>query len=147
MNWKGLGEFSGFHRELDEKYVLLCYNAATFGDNQSVPSSRVCPLKMGPIDCPETPARNYHYSLRNFPEGRRKGLVKMFSGWVVATRHLPLTPAHARLSLSWRGSCPGLWTSTYLLEWLFMQQVLCAWLKSFPSDVNEIYALWEFYPA
>jgi hypothetical protein len=26
------------------------------------------PLKMGPIDCPETSARYYHYTLRNSPE-------------------------------------------------------------------------------
>jgi hypothetical protein len=25
-------------------------------------------LKMGPIGCPETPVRNYHYSLRDIPE-------------------------------------------------------------------------------
>jgi hypothetical protein len=28
-------------------------------------------LKMGPICCPETPARNYQYSLRTSPEERR----------------------------------------------------------------------------
>jgi len=28
------------------------------------------PLKMGPIGCPETPVRNYQYSLRNDPEER-----------------------------------------------------------------------------
>jgi hypothetical protein len=27
-----------------------------------------CPLKMGPIGCPETSVRNYHYYLRNNPE-------------------------------------------------------------------------------
>jgi hypothetical protein len=26
------------------------------------------PLKMGPIGCPETSVRNYHYSLHNNPE-------------------------------------------------------------------------------
>jgi len=28
------------------------------------------PLKMGPIGCPETLGRNYHYTLPNFPEER-----------------------------------------------------------------------------
>jgi len=28
------------------------------------------PLKMGPIDCPETSVRNYYYILRNSPEER-----------------------------------------------------------------------------
>ena len=47
----------------------------TFQDNQSVPSSRdknpffyFWPLKMGPIGCPETSARNFHYLQRNDPE-------------------------------------------------------------------------------
>jgi len=66
---------SGFRREVDEKYALLGYYAAssgnflpTFRDNLSVPSS--IPLKMGPISCPETSVRNYHYLLRNNPEER-----------------------------------------------------------------------------
>jgi hypothetical protein len=29
------------------------------------------PLKMGPIDCPETPIRNYHFTLRSIVEERR----------------------------------------------------------------------------
>ena len=56
---------------------LLGYYAAssgnfspTFRDSLSVSSS--CPLKMGPISCAETSVRNYHYSLRNSPEERRK---------------------------------------------------------------------------
>jgi hypothetical protein len=44
-----------------------------FRDNLSVSSSRArqskktiyLPLKMGPIGCPETSVRNYHYVLRN----------------------------------------------------------------------------------
>jgi len=44
-----------------------------FRDNLSVSSSRVknsSPLNIGPIGCPETSVRNYHYSLRNNPEER-----------------------------------------------------------------------------
>ena len=33
-------------------------------------------LKMEPIGCPEKPVRNYHYSVRNIPEGRSLELRK-----------------------------------------------------------------------
>jgi len=54
----------------------------TFRDNLSVPSSWVnsSHLKTGPVGCPETPTRNYHYSARNDPEDRnyllRSGRLK-----------------------------------------------------------------------
>ena len=38
--------------------------------------SRVWPLKMGPIGCPETSVRNYHYSLRNNPEEYSSHLLR-----------------------------------------------------------------------
>ena len=60
-----------FRREVDENCALLGYYAAssgcfvpTFRDNISVLSL------WGPIRCPETSGRNYHYSLRNNPEER-----------------------------------------------------------------------------
>jgi len=70
---------SGFRREVDENCALLGYYATRSGnyvpkfpDNLFVTSSRVFleswPPKMGPIGCPETSVRNYHYSLRNNPE-------------------------------------------------------------------------------
>ena len=31
-------------------------------------------LKIGPIGCPETSVRNYHYTVRKIPEGRRSHL-------------------------------------------------------------------------
>jgi len=34
------------------------------------------PQKMGPIGCPETSVRNYHYSLRNNPEERSSHLLR-----------------------------------------------------------------------
>jgi hypothetical protein len=34
------------------------------------------PLKMGPISCPETSVRNYHYSLRNNSEERSSHLLR-----------------------------------------------------------------------
>jgi hypothetical protein len=34
------------------------------------------PLKMGPIGCPETSVRNYHYSLRNNSEERSSHLLR-----------------------------------------------------------------------
>ena len=33
-------------------------------------------LQIGPIDCPETSVRNYHYSLRNNPEDRSSQLLR-----------------------------------------------------------------------
>ena len=57
-----------------ENCVLLGYytvnsnSLPTFQDNLFIPSSRVRPLKMGLIGCPETSVKNYHYSLRNNPE-------------------------------------------------------------------------------
>jgi len=33
-------------------------------------------MKMGPISCPETSVRNYHYSLRNSPEDRSYHLLR-----------------------------------------------------------------------
>jgi hypothetical protein len=33
-------------------------------------------LKMGSIGCPETSARNYHYTLRNIPEERSSRLLR-----------------------------------------------------------------------
>jgi hypothetical protein len=40
----------------------------TFRDNVSVPSSH---LKVGPIGCPETSVKAYHWMLRNIAEERR----------------------------------------------------------------------------
>ena len=46
----------------------------TFRDNLSTPSWTVRPLKIGPIDFPETSAGNFHSALRNIPEDRRSRL-------------------------------------------------------------------------
>jgi len=35
-----------------------------------------CPFKIGQISCPETSAKNYHYSLRNNPEERSSHLLR-----------------------------------------------------------------------
>jgi len=45
---------------------------------------------MGPIGCPETSAKNYHYTLRNFPEERRfhllcDGSLKLCKRYISAT--------------------------------------------------------------
>jgi len=44
-------------------------------------------MRMGPIGCPETPVRNYHYWLRNNPEERSFVLFKCslvsFAYWFV----------------------------------------------------------------
>jgi hypothetical protein len=45
-------------------YTVNCANPLSkFRDNISVHTS--WPLKIGPIDCPKTLVRNYHYTLRN----------------------------------------------------------------------------------
>ena len=44
-----------------ENCALLCYYATS---------------KMGPIGCPETSVRNYHFSLRNNPEERSFRLLR-----------------------------------------------------------------------
>ena len=46
----------------------------TFRDTLSVPSLWF--LKMGPIGCPETSVRNYHYTLRNKPAERSSHLLR-----------------------------------------------------------------------
>ena len=61
--------------EVDQKCALPGYYAAISGntlptlrEKLSVQSSGIDSLKMGPIGCPETSVRNYHYSLHNNPE-------------------------------------------------------------------------------
>jgi hypothetical protein len=69
--------------------ALLGYYAAgsgnllrTFRDNLSDPSSTVRVLKTGPIVCPETSARNHHYSLLNKPEKHNSLPIKMLAACV-----------------------------------------------------------------
>jgi hypothetical protein len=71
-----------------DRYVASGDNSLPmFWDNPSVPSSRMSnpripfflntlPLKMGPIGCPETSVRNYHYCLCNSPEERTSRLQR-----------------------------------------------------------------------
>jgi len=66
-----------------ENCVLLGYFAAssgnflpTFRDKLLVPSSDFSSPRMGPIGCPETSVRDYHYSLRNDPEERSSQLLR-----------------------------------------------------------------------
>ena len=81
---KALWMISGFRRDVNENCALLGYCTAssgnflpTFRDNSSFPStgsknpkSLKNPLEMGPIGCPETSVRNYHYLLHNNPVER-----------------------------------------------------------------------------
>ena len=77
---------SGVRREVDEDCALLGYYAASSGnflpkfrDNLSVPCCflKMGPIgfpltsKMGPIDCPASSIRNYHYLLHDNPEEGR----------------------------------------------------------------------------
>jgi len=65
----------------------------TFRDNPSVPSaffiSILGPLKSGPIDFPETSARNYRYSLRNNPEERSSQNNYAAEAWIPLLRTYP----------------------------------------------------------
>ena len=71
---------AAFRRDADNCALLGYYAESsgnflpTFGDNHSVPSSRV--KMMGPIGCPETSVRNCHYSLRNNLEERSSDLLQ-----------------------------------------------------------------------
>jgi len=47
------------------------------------------PLKMGPIGCPETSVKNYHYMLRNNPEERISHLLR---GGSLKSRLQPCVP-------------------------------------------------------
>jgi hypothetical protein len=53
--------------------LLVCY-VASIGTTGYLLDSRS--LKMEPIGFPETSARNYHYSLRNYPEERSSHLFR-----------------------------------------------------------------------
>jgi hypothetical protein len=77
----------GYYAAYGCNYLLM------FGDNVSVPSSRVIfkgqrPLTLGKIGCPETSVRNYHHMLRNITEERsshlpRGGSLKLCSSFYV----------------------------------------------------------------
>ena len=44
--------------------------------HQNVSKKDSSTLRMGPVVCPETSVRNYHYSLRNNPEERSSQLLR-----------------------------------------------------------------------
>ena len=77
---------SGFRREVGENSALLGFYAAssgnflpTFRDNLSILYSGVKnKKKIGPVGCPETSLRNYHYSLLNDPEERSSQIRVQF---------------------------------------------------------------------
>ena len=45
------------------------------------------PLKMGPIGCPETSVRNYHYTLRNIPEECRSEKLSCLLNYFINIYH------------------------------------------------------------
>ena len=80
-----------------ENCALLRYYAAsnsnslsTFRDNLSLP------LNTWPTGCPETSVRNYHYSLRNSPEGSSSPLLR---GGNLKSRHSIVNTNTCTLSL------------------------------------------------
>jgi len=75
----GLCAISGLRCEVDENCALLGYYAFSSGNflpmyrgNLSVPSSgsKYERKEMGPLGCPETSVRNYHYSPFHNPQKR-----------------------------------------------------------------------------
>ena len=62
---------AGFRRQVDEIWALLRYSRV----NKSISSSISWPLKIGPIDWPETSVTNYNYTLCNIPEDDRSHLT------------------------------------------------------------------------
>jgi hypothetical protein len=54
--------------DITQRRVVILYRRFS-----SRPSSS---LKMGPIRCPETSVKNYHWTLRNIPEDRRSHILK-----------------------------------------------------------------------
>jgi len=92
-----------------------CNSLPTFRHNPSVPSSRMInpripfflntlPLKLGPIGCPETSVRNYHYLLCNSPEERSSHLKR---GWSLKSRLSFVCSASAKnRSIESLYSCP-----------------------------------------
>jgi hypothetical protein len=76
------GRYGREEKHIGESYAILrCYAASrgnllpTFRENLSVPSKKDS-WALGPIDCPETSVRNYHYLLHNSPEKRRSHLCR-----------------------------------------------------------------------
>jgi len=54
--------------------ALIFYYTASSGN--FLPTFRYHDPEVGPIACPETSVRNYHYSLRNNSEERRSHLLR-----------------------------------------------------------------------
>ena len=90
------GVMSGFRREEAENRALPGCYAASSGN--LLPAFRYNLLdswtqRMGPIGCPETSVRNYHYSLSNNPEEHSSGTYFILlnlrfsaSGWSLVQR-------------------------------------------------------------
>ena len=90
-----LCEISGFRRCVDEVFAVGMQRQMvvfpTFRHSLSVPSSRVKQsslttslLKIGSIDCPETPVYNHQHTLHNNPEERKPILI--YTAWIIFRR-------------------------------------------------------------
>jgi hypothetical protein len=96
---------------------------------------------MGPISCPETPVRNYHYSLRNSPEERtyhllRGGVLKsrMIISFLKNARQLYLAGKRTELDEGGERILLGDNTDSRVLEFRF--QMTTVWI--FKSDLRKI---------
>jgi len=61
---------SDFCSYVDDICALLGYYASHAGNTLSTFRGNPSVLKVRPIFCPETSVRNYHHTMRNFPEYR-----------------------------------------------------------------------------
>jgi len=66
---------SGLRREVDDRYALLGYYAASSGNCLPTFRDNLCGNDSFSLMFRETSARNYHYSLRNNPEERSSHLT------------------------------------------------------------------------
>ena len=70
---------TAFFRVITQRVVVIPYiSGQTLSSSRANSASR---LKMRPIDCPETSARNYHHSLCNNPEERSSHVWTSFSSY------------------------------------------------------------------
>ena len=126
-----------------------------------------CPMKMGPMGCPDMSVRNYHYSLRNNPEEHSSHLLrggslksrkvaryskcKMPYDIPVVKRHLLYCRSQwprglrrkssaARLLRLWVRIPPGAWISVCCVCCVLSGRGLCDGLITRPE---ESYRLWR----
>jgi hypothetical protein len=87
---------------------------------------------MGPISCPETSIRNYHYTLRNISEDRRSKKNSL-----ILTRDRTHLLGHGLIKVTFR---PGVSEENYENSWLiqFSSRIHHVALYTFTETLEEI---------